>query len=248
MIAIYSLTSWRSSAQTIPKVTLDSEWGGRVFDLACKNINWVAEGGPQGDGALFDCFREMVLQPEIAEPGEVLAPLVSENEDLWYEFQWDSLFGYQYDVIVNPERSSELYKVRDGLRKDRACEREASRELCSFSTYVVQIRGLTSSDRVAFVAASGHPVRLSNGSVDRRDGWTVTLGGQESSAMTIGDINKAIQLTARTLGFEETDLAKIAPKLETIWMKKDKAFLTTLFSELAKLPELSTVARFLKAS
>jgi len=253
LIAIYSFTNWRSAGQVTPNVTLDSEWRGRDFRLDCKRINWIADGGDQGDGALLDCFRETVLQPDIVEPGEVEAPLISENEDFSYEFQWQSLFGYELKITVNPERDRYpvLYKLRDKLRESEACERELegnsnARMFCSFSTYVIEISGLTSSQRIAFVAASGHPVWLASGTVDRRDEWTITLGSEDTDTMTLGELNKAIQLTARSMGFEETDLSRVTPRLETIWMKKDRVFITTLFSEIDKIPELSSVSHFLK--
>ncbi len=81
---------------------------------------------------------------------------------------------------------------------------------------------------------------LSDGTVDRRDEWVIYI--DDSEPITVGALNKFIQLAARRMQFGEVDLVKVAPTLEARWMGKDKAFLDDIFAEIGKTPDLLKIS------
>ena len=127
----------------------------------------------------------------------------------------------------------------------RRCEAGLSpRSASFFITYAVKINGLTHSRSIDFLVAEGYLSWLSNGSVDRRTEWVICL--HDTEPITVGAINKSIQIIARQLQFKETDLSRIAPELEAMWLNKDEAFTSRVFVELDKVPDLMKISEFLK--
>jgi hypothetical protein len=252
LVGIYSLVGWRHSQQQAPNIKEDNDFGrgGREFTLVCDKGNKWGTGG-FFPGELFSCFmerRHVVIDGEEIEAFQVVT-----NEDYWYEFEWISLFGYDLHVTISPRSAThtELYKLRDQLNDTSACEQELARfdkadrvKLCSFSIWAVEISGLTHSRSVPFLVSNGYLSWLADGSVDRREEWVIYM--KDVTPITLGAVNKFIQLTVRKMQITDTDLSKIVPELEAKWMNKDKAFLDSLFDELDHIPDLMKISDFLK--
>jgi hypothetical protein len=251
LLAIYSVLNWRKAEQVPPIVKESSEASGSEFTLKCDSIEW-GKGGFTRPGELFSCFTEPIRKM-VPEEGEIDALRFSPNEDYWYTFSWETLFGYEIQITVgaNRIRNSDLYRLRDDIERDEIercrVERQGSANVdsfCRFNTYAIQIDGLFHSQSVSFLAADGYLSWLPNGSVDRHEEWMIYL--EDKRPITAGQINKVIQLTARQMQIKETDLSKVAPELEAIWMNKDRAFLDALFTEIDRVPDLSKLSGFLK--
>lgn len=247
LIGIYSLLCWRSAEQQPPQITEDSEWGGAEFQLNCNNIKW-GTGGIVRSGELFSCFAEEI--PKTIDGVESLMPRITTNEDYWYKFPWEGLFGYEMNVEISPPLTEYkyLYVLRDSIVKEQKKladeDHPEQSDFGSFNTYAVKLSGLSNSDSVCFIAANGYITMMSNGSPDRHEEWVVYING--TTPMTLGAINKFIQLTMRKLLFTDTDLSRVVPQLEAKWMNSDSEFTSSIFAELENAPDLMGISEFLK--
>lgn len=251
LLAVYSVLSWRSASQGDPAVRLTADYGSRDFVLEC--------GTDGGDGAarsrpgvLFDCLAKEVLHREPVDGDTLRGPLFVPSEDLHYRFTWETLFGYELDVEVNPSplEHAVLYQLRDSLHGPvaAACKAEVGEEaadrVCYPLVYPIAIGGLPVSRAMTFLAAASHPVFLSDGSVDRRDGWVVYLEG-DATPVSAGELNRTIQLAMRQLQIADTDLRKVAPALEVMRVANDAKFVAAMIAELERAPDLTKLVSFL---
>lgn len=250
LIAIYSIVGWRTPGQLPPLIKEDSEWGGMEFRLKCSQLDW-SRNGVSAPGEIFSCFMEPM--EKFIESRPILAPQLNDSGDYWYTFSWESLFGYEIKVNITGDTSTEQTRsaLEKKIKEDRDnCENELSRyanaaDICSFTTYHVTIKGLTHSGSVSFLVSEGYPSWNSDGSVIRREEWVIYIDDEEP--ISASSLNKFIQLTARKMQIKETDLAKVAPELEAMWMNKDKVFIDGLFAELEKTQDLMKFSGYLKA-
>jgi hypothetical protein len=239
LIAIHSLLNWFNG---VVLVKSDTDYGGEEIILSAL----AKDGQP---GALFEAFtkKRKVTNPFDGEVFEGLA--ISPNEDVWYKFTCESLFGYELDVTVNPASAS-LYRRRDAIHAEEhrrlvdELGENYDREAWGNLIYALKVDGLSASKRMEFLVSNGVLVWYSNGTVRRREGWVVYLDDADEP-ITPGQLNKFIQIAARKLNFSETDLSKVVPQLEAMWMAKDRAFLDSFFSELEKIPELEKFSAFI---
>jgi hypothetical protein len=253
LIAIYSLVNWRSRDQQPPLIVRGGDNAEKAFELACNTLKW---GSPtMSIGELFDCFAEKVrvfipVADETIETRRVVS-----NEDFWYDFSWNTLFGYPLRATVSPTPTQypAVYNLRKELveTEGKRCREELqgsanAESICSFNTYVVRLEDLTYSKSVVFLVSDGYLVWLADGSVSRRNEWVVYV--DSTSPITMGSLNKSIQLIARQMQLKETDLSQIAPELEMKWMDHTRAFVSSLFVELDRQPDLIALTRFLKSA
>lgn len=248
LVAIYSLVGWRKPEQHPPLIKEDSEWGGNEFQLQCKNIIW-GKGNIPDPGELFSCLIEPVEKITHIDSETIMAPQLNDSGDYWYSFSWETLFGYEMEVSISGDTSTD--KTRTALQKkineDRTnCANELGRQQpCSFTTYYVTMKGLTHSGSVSFLVSEGYPSWLSNGTVKPRYEWVIYIDDDEEP-ITVSSLNKFIQLTARQMQIKDTDLAKVAPELEAMWMNKDRVFIDGLFAEIEKAQDLMKFSGYLK--
>jgi hypothetical protein len=246
LLAIYSLFNWRSPEQRPPKITEKTETGGSELTLDCPSIQW-GKGGFDRSDSLFSCFTSprIVYVPE--EGKKVKTIQLISAEEYSYRFAWDSIFGYEMQVNL---RGYEAFEENSPIRKEReACLQELERfsnrhETCSFHMYRVRLGGLSVAKSVSFITADGHLTWNPDGTVNRRRERVIYL--TEDSPVTLGQLNSAVQKTLRALGIAESDLSKVAPSLEVMWMGKDEAFLRALVAELDKIPDLTKLSGFIQ--
>jgi hypothetical protein len=253
LMAIYSFLHWRSPQQQPPElVGADSFGGSDHLFLKCENVQWD-KGGFVKPGELLECFIKPVPKWFDGEEEPVEVSQVSSSEDFWYTFKWETLFGYELDVLVgvDPIQHGQLYVLRDSVdRQQRAmCEEEygtngSELDHCQFITYAIELADREKGFSATFLASNGHLVYLANGALSRSAGWVIYLDDVEP--ITVGNLNKFIQTFARSLGMSETDLVKVVPELETIWLGMDHAFTERLFDELESLPDLEKLTGFVE--
>jgi hypothetical protein len=236
LMAIYSLLNWRSPDQRPPKVTERSDNGGGELEFDC----------PTSD-ALFSCFTAPRMVPVPVEGERIKTTQFISAEEYSYEFDWESLFGYQLGLTV---RGYEALEKNSPIRKEREeCQKELegyanSLDFCYFHMYRVSISGLTAGNSVSFITTDGRLTWNPDGSVNRRDERVIYF--DEESPITAGQINQTIQKTLRAMGIADPDLSRAAPRLEVLWMAKDTAFLGALIQELGKIPDLTKLASFIQ--
>jgi len=49
----------------------------------------------------------------------------------------------------------------------------------------------------------------------------------------------------REMGFTTTDLEEAVPRLETVWLNKDRKFTNDLLAEIENLPEMDKISKLL---
>ncbi len=243
LIAIYSILAWRHPQQTFPIVTENSEWGGEVFRMECVD-GWSEQ--PKA-GALFDCFRQKHLWSNRFNPEPFETPYISTSQEFWYTFSWESLFGYELNISVNPILDPSFLQKLDEILYYEECLDEYDDEFCSFAKYPIEISGLQASESVTFIVSEGYLTQFADGSFDRIEEWVVYLidDSQELTLITSGALHRMIQLTLRRLEISNTNLAEIIPELEVIWMSRDKQFARDLISELESVQDLVKFAKYL---
>lgn len=218
IIAIYSVLAWRSARQEPPVIKQDSEWGGKVFLLECDNATWGSESRA---AELFSCFVEETM--EQLEGEEFLVPRLTPNEDYYYQFEWNSLFGTTLNVEISPAGEKALYALRDELAKDViAAHEEGAPE---FLIYVVSVKGLPESGSVQFLAAEGYYDWLQNGTVWPRKGWVVYV--HEDRRLTIEVMERMILEAApspETVG----DLERAVHLIQVAWLTRNTEYLEWL--------------------
>ncbi len=174
LVGIYSVVAWRSERQKPPLIKEGNQLEGtdEFFRLECNKIAW---GAQSNNAELFSCFVEEVVKSFEGE--EFPAPRLTPNEDFYYRFEWESLFGTPLNVEVSPQGASSLYELRDQLAEDG--KTEPGDDPRPFTIYVVGIDGFPVSDSVEFLAAEGYFEWLQDGNVWPIDGWVVYLHGDK---------------------------------------------------------------------
>ena len=256
-IAIKSIVDWRSLSQKYPEITIiedDShldydayadDWvkeRGDYYQTDC-NINWQQKYKGE-TGQLFRCFKTpMNYRLPVDDNYVVVRDNVSPSENK-YIFEWDSLFGYQISITINPDGYERLKSIKKEFEEDiEGCvteidDGEHGKWLCDKRMYLVEVSGLEASDKFAFLVSDKQYEWLGSGAIDiESDRWRIYR--EDGNAYTMGDINKFIIKFVRALGYNDSDLEVISPKLEVEWMKKDEKFLSTFSSELENLKSLS---------
>ncbi|HEU4558150.1 MAG TPA: toll/interleukin-1 receptor domain-containing protein [Longimicrobium sp.] len=248
LIAIYSLLCWRNPTQQPPRVVEEGERGGEAFSLSCPDIQW-GTGGITRPGELFSCFAGQVKKRDPLDGEEYEVYYLTPDEDFWYGFSWESLFGYELDVTINPPGARDLYELRDEVVKENRAmlEEELGTQADGFPhipIYAVEISGLSVSRTVRFLVADGFIARLAGGAVDHVNEWVVYRGDTEP--LRLGEIHKLIQLVLRRLQFKDPSLEKAVPELEAMWMQAGRSSVESVLGDLRSRPDLATIARFVR--
>ena len=252
LIAVYSLIAWRSQEQKELKISEDNniDGSGRSFKLECSQFTWDPYVSPK-PGQLFDCFSETRKAIDEYSGQEFEASKLTSNYEYWYDFKWESLFGYEIDVRINPDYSGHknLYELKDRLSVDSSCLTELGNDdhasrTCSFNIYVVDMGNLSASKEIAFLVSDGYLHWNSNGSVDRIDEWGVFFGN--TSFITVSSLRKFIQQLLHRLNFAETDLAKAIPEVEAKWYNSNPSIVADLLKDAEKDKELKKIMDFVK--
>lgn len=239
LLAIYSVVAWKSPHQGPPCVTEDSEWSGKEFVLDTEIVDW--ESYRPGD--LLRCFT---LPVKVQVDGEEFyAPQLTSNEDYWYRFEWETVFGYELPVTVGHVDQPELLSDRDRLSDEIRIAAEGEGFEADVSIYLMKVTALPISGSVGFLVADGWLSWLANGGVDLRRQWVVYLPGSEEP-LSVGALNRLIQQPLRHLQIAERDLAQVAPQLEVKWHARDRQFIEGIFSDLERAPNAATVLKSLK--
>ena len=246
LIAIYSLMCWRQPAQPAPSITEDSEWGGQEFTLECPDIQW-GTGGITPPGELFRCFARTVERQDMHDGKMYNMYNVTPNEDFWYHFSWETLFGYEVNVTISPV-PSEIYALRDAiLEKHREARAEIGPGGEGFGhvpLYAVRVSGLTHAGEVTFIAAGGYFIWLANGGIDVVREWVVYL--DEPEPIRLGSINKMIRLILQTFDFADPDLERAVPRLHSFLLSSGASQATALLQGLHAGSGLAELARYVE--
>lgn len=251
LVLIQSLVNWRKDDQLPPKITVFNNLGAgsREFPLSCKSIQWGTTKISE-PGELFSCFREEV---EHEFEGEKFgAPQLNTSGDYWYNFHWETLFGYEIEVEVigDTGTSKNPLLLYEKLRTDsKQCLEENKRfknvdELCALTAYRVTIKSPAITQPVSF-AVSQYLFHSQDGAITKGTGWVLYLR-DGLDPIRLQDLSRFLQLSFRELGIAETNLEKSVPQLQTLWLNKDRKFVSSLFSEIENLPDLVKLGDFLK--
>ena len=243
LVAIHSLVAWKSPNQPAPEIVEMGDRTGNRYDLQCRNIQWLPSEKVR-PGALLNCFLESrrVLVP--IEGKEVDSVNVVPDPDFWYDFKWQSYFGYELSISVN-KSPREYLAVEEDIRKKfiNPCAEQGNFGE-DVRIYQFRIENLPSDRSVTFYAASGWIDCFPDGTVDRKQEWTLYVDDMDKP-ITIGEINRFMQVLLRQLNIADTDPSAAAPKLETLWRNKDTAFAANLVSTFEKMPDLTKIGTLL---
>ena len=251
LVLIHSLVNWRKADQSAPKITSLNNIQGdsKESSLKCKNIQWEVSKVSSA-GELFSCFQEEI---EFEFEGEKFTgPQLNTSGDYWYTFHWETLFGYEVkvEIIGDTGTTKKPLPLYEKLRTDSAqCQEENKSfknvdEMCALSAYQVTITSPAITQPVRFVV-SQYLFHSQNGAITRGDGWILYLR-DSPEPIRLQDLSRFLQLSFRGLGVAETNLEKSVPQLQTLWLNKDRKFVSSLFSEIENLPDLIKLGDFLK--
>lgn len=236
LLAVYSVTSWSGAGQEPPVVDEDSEWGGQNFVLSCPAISWGEEVS-RLRGDILDCFLEVGERTLAFDGSKVMGPQLSASGDYFYDFRWESVFGYELDLNV-------VGSGETGVLTDEECRGELDArgvsnglEYCSFQTYDITVSGLRASESFVFTVVNGWIEYDDALNPNRREEWIFWIG--ELGPYTLGELNRLIQRIFRELGLPDTKVSQVAPRLEVSWLKKDREFVTSLIEASSDVGELT---------
>ena len=242
LIAIYSLTAWKHPEQSSPEILRNGEYASDSFWLDCEKFDWDSSSKFSA-GDLLNCFLEKQREYIAVEGQEFETYKIVPDIDIWYEFKWISLFGYELEVFVNdkPDLWNSLRpRVIEEFVNPCAEEGDYSDMV---ETYLFRIKGLSASEEVSFLASNKSVKCHADGSFSTSSEWVAHL--EDGNKFTTGEMNKFIQIVARELEISEVDLSKSAPLLETLWRRKDAGFAKDLLAEMKNAPDLSALTNFL---
>jgi hypothetical protein len=243
LLAVYSLLGWRSEAQLAPPMSFTADYGSSETTLDCQNFKWGTAAVVRR-AELLSCFTELTLTRDPLDGDTFRAPRISTAEEFGYSFDWESVFGYEMGVFIGASTGDNprLSAVRDSLLGPvaDACEEEvgttSSSYMCRPKIYKISLTGLSESRSVTFLAADFRISWLGDGSVDKIKEWVVYF--EDGEPITIGQLNKIVQLAARRMGIVDTDLGSVAPRFEALRLASDKQFVKDLLAEIERAPDL----------
>ncbi|KAA5538853.1 toll/interleukin-1 receptor domain-containing protein [Adhaeribacter rhizoryzae] len=213
VIAIYSLVFWRSPQQKPPILLEDSEWESKSFTLDCENIDWIHNSLVE-PGELFECFSKIVTHRSSYESEPFEGYYVTPNPDYWYTFRWKSLFGYELDITVNPEKNGSLYEIVEALYKRTHDNTEEGHPL-HIRGYAIEIKGLRQSGNVFFVAGNGYLLTSISGYNDLCNEWVIYFS--EDIYLRGSDLLNLIRGALDWKSIFEPNLEKAIRILESDW-------------------------------
>lgn len=243
LIAVLSLLNWRSADQRPPHIKEDSEWGGRSYTYDV-GMSWGSAGFTE-PGELFSHFAEETLKRDI-DGNEFQGYSLTPNEDFWYEFRWVSLFGYELEITISPDRGSAAYALRDEIEAaNRSTMRSELGNQFAFDIplYVVRISGMRRDMHIDFVASGGKLVHLSNGSVDISREWVVYI--DDTQPIGLGALKRFILIALRELGCQGESLEQSAHAFEKLWIKTEPRSLRIVLDDLCTEAGMTGLTSFL---
>jgi len=243
LIAVFSLLNWRSADQRPPLIKEDSEWGGKsyTYDIS---MPWGSAGLTE-PGELFSHFSQETSQRDI-DGNEFQGYSLAPNEDFWYEFRWVSLFGYELEIRISPDRGSAAYALRDEIEaSNRSTMRSELGDQFAFDIplYVVRISGMRRANYIDFVASGGQLLHLSNGSVDIDRQWVVYIG--DAQPINLGGLKKFILIALRELGCQGESLEQAVQAFERLWIQSEPRSLNIVLNKLCAETDMTALTSFL---